>query len=172
MCVECLIGKLKKPILFKVTEPSSIPYRTPPACGHGLLADQDRDLLAHAESVLYGMELGSVTLKRIGFFCFPIKHSTHTRPRNNTQCCRSAVGRPLGQRWILGQGLRVGGPGTPPFWRRTWKEFCTVEDTKLSTIKQHSLSVWYRDGTRLGDLKENWFVLFSKLNTQHAHTPR
>jgi len=25
------------------------------------------------------MELGSVTLKRIGFFCFPIKHSTHTK---------------------------------------------------------------------------------------------
>jgi hypothetical protein len=24
------------------------------------------------------MELGWVTLKRIGFFCFPIKHSTHT----------------------------------------------------------------------------------------------
>jgi hypothetical protein len=24
------------------------------------------------------MELGSVTLKRIGFFCFPIKHPTHT----------------------------------------------------------------------------------------------
>jgi hypothetical protein len=24
------------------------------------------------------VELGSVTLKRIGFFCFPIKHSTHT----------------------------------------------------------------------------------------------
>ena len=33
-------------------------------------------ILAHAEGVLYGMELGSVTLKRIGFFCFPIKHST------------------------------------------------------------------------------------------------
>ena len=32
MCVECLIGKQKKPILFKVTEPSSIPYRTHPAC--------------------------------------------------------------------------------------------------------------------------------------------
>jgi len=30
------------------------------------------------EGVLTGMELGSVTLKRIGFFCFPIKHSTHT----------------------------------------------------------------------------------------------
>jgi hypothetical protein len=27
VCVECLIGKQKKPILFKVTEPSSIPYR-------------------------------------------------------------------------------------------------------------------------------------------------
>ena len=29
VCVECLIGKQKKPILFKVTEPSSIPYRAP-----------------------------------------------------------------------------------------------------------------------------------------------
>ena len=35
-------------------------------------------ILAHAGGVLYGTELGSVTLKRIGFFCFPIKHSTHT----------------------------------------------------------------------------------------------
>ena len=35
-------------------------------------------LLAHAEGALYGTELGSVTLKRIGFFCFPIRHSTHT----------------------------------------------------------------------------------------------
>ncbi len=30
--VECLIGKQKKPILFKVTEPSSVPYRAPSAC--------------------------------------------------------------------------------------------------------------------------------------------
>jgi hypothetical protein len=70
VCVECFIGKQKKPILFKVTEPSSIPYRTPSACakraaypdpppvipvpdtgvaqvttspGRGLLAEQDRD---------------------------------------------------------------------------------------------------------------------------------
>ena len=33
---------------------------------------------SHQAAVTYGMELGSVTLKRIGFFCFPIKHSTHT----------------------------------------------------------------------------------------------
>ena len=32
VCVECLIGKQKKPTLFKVTEQSSAPYRTPPAC--------------------------------------------------------------------------------------------------------------------------------------------
>ncbi len=31
VCVECSIGKQKKPILFKVTEPSSVPYRAPPA---------------------------------------------------------------------------------------------------------------------------------------------
>ena len=36
VCVECLIGKQKKPTLFKVTEPSSIPYRTHPTCAsHG-----------------------------------------------------------------------------------------------------------------------------------------
>jgi hypothetical protein len=70
VCVECLIGKQKKPILFKVTDPSSVPYRAPSACakraaypdpppviplpdtgaaqvqtspGRGLLAKQDRD---------------------------------------------------------------------------------------------------------------------------------
>ncbi len=31
------------------------------------------------------MELGSVTLKRIGLFCFPIKHSTHTSVRYGTR---------------------------------------------------------------------------------------
>ncbi len=34
--------------------------------------------LAHAEGVLYDTELGSVTSERVGLFCFPIKHSTHT----------------------------------------------------------------------------------------------
>ncbi len=70
MCVDCSIGKQKKPTLFKVTESSSIPYRTHSACakmaanpdpppvilvpdtgvaqvtpspGRGLLANQDRD---------------------------------------------------------------------------------------------------------------------------------
>ena len=46
--------------------------------------------LAHAEGVLYGMELGSVTLKRIGFFCFPIKHSTHTHGKIETRYLWSA----------------------------------------------------------------------------------
>jgi len=52
---------------------------------HGLLNirvfQQDRDAahLAHAEGVLYGTELGSVTLKRVGLFRFPIKYSTHTK---------------------------------------------------------------------------------------------
>jgi len=34
------------------------------------------------------------------------------------------VGRLGWRRWILEEGLRVGGPGTPPFWR-TRDEFCT-----------------------------------------------
>ena len=34
VCVECLIGKQKKPILFQVTEPSSVPYRAPSACAN------------------------------------------------------------------------------------------------------------------------------------------
>jgi hypothetical protein len=32
VCVEDLVEKQNKPTLFKVTEPSSVPYRTPPAC--------------------------------------------------------------------------------------------------------------------------------------------
>ena len=32
VCVECLVGKQYEPTLFKVTEPSSVPYRTPSAC--------------------------------------------------------------------------------------------------------------------------------------------
>jgi len=50
-------------------------------------------ILADAGGALYGTEIGSVTLclclKRIGFLCFPIKHSTvkkyerRQRPRNS-----------------------------------------------------------------------------------------
>jgi len=32
VCVEDLVEKQNKTTLFKVTEPSSVPYRTPPAC--------------------------------------------------------------------------------------------------------------------------------------------
>jgi hypothetical protein len=39
-------------------------------------------ILAHAEGVLYGTELGSVTLKRVGLFCCPIKLSTHSQRPN------------------------------------------------------------------------------------------
>ena len=49
------------------------------------------------------------------------------RPGNNSgrrqtgfTCC-AVNGRPPGRRWILGEGLRVGGPGRPPCWR-TLKE--------------------------------------------------
>jgi hypothetical protein len=46
-------------------------------------------ILAHAGGALYGTELGSVTLKRIGFFCFPIKHwhSTHTQAHTLSVDC-------------------------------------------------------------------------------------
>ncbi len=75
-------------------------------------------ILAHAEGALYGTELGSVTLKRIGFFCFPIKHSRHTGFWDGD----------------YGWGVWV----RRPFGARGWS------------------SVRY--GTRLGDLKENWFL--------------
>jgi hypothetical protein len=64
VCVECLIGKQKKPILSKVTEPSSIPYRTPPACAKMaaysdpppviLLPESDVAQAAYAETLLPG----------------------------------------------------------------------------------------------------------------------
>jgi hypothetical protein len=43
-------------------------------------------ILAHAGGALYGTELGSVTLKRVGLFCFPIKHSTHTALTRDGVC--------------------------------------------------------------------------------------
>ena len=46
--------------------------------GWGFRVREYAALLAHAGGALYGTELGLVTFKRIGFFCFPIKHSTHT----------------------------------------------------------------------------------------------
>jgi len=50
----------------------------------------DAVILAHAEGALYGTELGLVTLKRIGFFCFPIKHyMAHTSSH------RATVRRPM-----------------------------------------------------------------------------
>jgi hypothetical protein len=53
--------------------------------------------LAHAGGVLYGKELGSVTLKRVGLFCFPIKHTLNTQQ--------------------AAQHTHRDGPGRPPFWR-------------------------------------------------------
>jgi hypothetical protein len=42
-------------------------------------------ILAHAEGALYGTELGSVTLKRVGllklYFVFQFKHSMHEAVR-------------------------------------------------------------------------------------------
>jgi hypothetical protein len=69
--------------------------------------------LAHAEGALYGTELGSVTLKRIGFFCFPIasEHSnTHSltvglpRDRGLGRCVTSATP-------VSGRGITGGGSG-------------------------------------------------------------
>jgi hypothetical protein len=79
------------------------------------------------------MELGSVTLKRIGFFCFPIKHSTHTHtnkhmsstttiplpPREqlyNRYCSNKHIHRLPGRETLRDSGLRItaGGPGPTP----------------------------------------------------------
>ena len=122
VCVECLIGKQKKPILFKVVTVTV------------------RFLVKLRPEMFPGIEALPVLPGISRLAPVPFYQESH-RPRNNTQCSCSAVGRPLGQRWILGAGLRVGGPGTPPFGARGRS------------------SVWY--GTRLGDLKENWFLLFS-----------
>jgi len=43
-----------------------------PPCTIPLVSNLHSAILAHAGGALYGMELGSVTLKRIGFFWFPI----------------------------------------------------------------------------------------------------
>ena len=47
-------------------------------------------------------------------------------------------GRPPGRRWILGRGLRGGGPGRPPCWR-TLKESCKgLGSVSLKINNQHT----------------------------------
>jgi hypothetical protein len=72
------------------------------------------------------MELGSVTLNRIGFFCFPIKHSTHTLTRNLWVRSRSLAatrgrsglhstpGLASTARTVPGNTPGSHGPGNPP----------------------------------------------------------
>jgi len=71
VCVECLIAKQKKPILFKVTEPSSVPYRAPSACAK----------MAAYPIPVPECKRVNVCGEKSGFGpstdCFPIKHS-HT----------------------------------------------------------------------------------------------
>ena len=54
------------------------------------------------------MELGSVTLKRIGFFCFPIKHSTHTTPESGLRPRNSGLKGPhtYAQPFLTSNGTR------------------------------------------------------------------
>ena len=63
--------------------------------------------------------------------------------------------RPPGQLRCLGQGLRVGGPSTPPFWR-TRDEFCTVwNSARMSSV---------RYGTRLAYIHK-----YTHIHTTHTH---
>ena len=135
-----------------------------------------------AGGALYGTELGSVTLKRIGFFCLPIKHSTHTGGSGYAAHLAHAGGV------LYGTEL-----GSVTLKRVQVVLFCssipikhpTVTELGSVTLKinnQHTHGVWDGDygwgvrvrrpfgargmssvryGTRLGDLKENWFLLCS-----------
>ena len=81
MCVECLIGKQKKPILLKVTEPSSIPYRTPSACAKRaaypdpppviLLPESSVAQAAYAETLLPGSAPSRENLQKSSLWVFP-----------------------------------------------------------------------------------------------------
>ena len=109
-----------------------------------------------------GMELGSVTLKRIGFFCFPIKHSTHTTPESGLRPRNS--------------GLK--GPHTYA------QPFLTSNGTWPTSLKAHvimllSWPLWYHDALFPFRLtwccaKHNFILGTAVINTQHAplHHPQ
>ncbi len=60
VCVECLIGKQKKPILFKVTEPSSIPFTVVDSWDYlGLRNEQEEVKLERAAPMHATRLLGS-----------------------------------------------------------------------------------------------------------------
>ena len=82
--------------------------------------------------------------------------SGRSRSRNNTQCSRSLVAQLVG---------RLGSDG---FWKEDYGWGVRV---RRHFGARGRSSVRY--GTRLGDLKESWFILFSNtVNTQHTpHGP-
>ena len=90
------------------------------------------------------MELGSVTLKRIGFFCFPIKHSTHTQTGADPEIILSVLLAQL-----------VGRLGSDGFWKEDYGWGVRVR-RPFGACGRSSV----RYGTRLGDLKESWFIFF------------
>ena len=62
------------------------------------------------------------------------------RPGNNSgrrqtgfTCC-AVNGRPPGRRWILGEGLRVEGPGRPPCWRTHTRSVSRSRGTVAASI--------------------------------------
>jgi hypothetical protein len=106
------------------------------------------------------MELGSVTLKinnqhtlttlkRVGLFCFPTKHSTHTRWVQTTArfvcVCVFITPVPVTKSSKL---FALGPVRNPVLWFLSFGNPSHPSRFKLY-------------GTRLGDLKENWFLLFS-----------
>ena len=58
----CLIGKQNKPTLFKVTEPSSLPYRTPPACAKWAAYPDPPPLILLPESIAAQIQPPQVTV--------------------------------------------------------------------------------------------------------------
>jgi len=94
-------------------------------------------------------ELGSVTLQRIGFFCFPIKHSTRvTTPRLRVARPVEAGFWPL---WMT--------PLPRPYSHKSQVTRPGGVRVRLPFGARGTSSVRY--GTRIGDLTENWFLLFS-----------
>jgi hypothetical protein len=57
--------------------------------------------------------------------------------------------RPPGQQWILGEGLRGGGPSRPPFWR-TPKESCKGLVSSVTFRNKQSTHTWPGNAVGLG----------------------
>ena len=130
---------------FSLTSPQPSEPQHRPLCGDGTRAilsqlltlwETTTDMEQRATELLFSRK---TLMKQTFFLSLFISHTRTVTPRYQPPSMEDSVtSQPPGQRWILGQGLWVGGSGRSPCWR-TPEESCKgLGSVTLKINTQHT----------------------------------